>query len=118
MVTVALEPFGQPASDYLNFMHIDFMPEGNVRIDDGPNVFGSFPHDQSFTLNVVLDITDSSAEAEISLLGGAASGSTKVTIEPLFLPVARQFGAVRYWMGFQHRGVFFVDDILVTRSKS
>ena len=117
VATVAFEPFGQPADSYLNFLHIDFMPEGNVRIDDGPVVFGSFPHDQSFTLNVALDITNTSATAEISLLGGVASGNTTVTIDSSLMPVARQFGAVRYWMGFQHQGSFFVDDILVTRAK-
>lgn len=119
VVTIAFEPAGQPASSYLNFLHIDLMPEGNVRInDDSKTLFGSFPHDQSFTLNVVLDITDSSATAEVSLVGGVASGNTTVTIEPAFMPIARQFGAVRYWMGFQHQGSFFVDDVLVTRAKA
>lgn len=115
MVTVALESASQPAA---NFMHINFMPEGNVRINDGPTVFGDFPHDQSFALNVVLDISDNSAVAEISLLGGMALGSARVNIDPSSLPLARQFGTVRYLMGPEHTGNFFVDDILVTRAKA
>ena len=114
MVTVALESSGQPVA---SFMHINFMPEGHVRIDDGPTVFGDFPHDQSFTLNVVLDIGDNSAVAQIDLLGGMALGSATVGIDPSVLPLAWQFGTVRYMMGFEHTGNFFVDDILVTRAK-
>lgn len=113
VVSVALESSSQPAAD---FLRLDFMPEGNVRINGGPTVFGDFPHDQSFALNVVLDVSDNSAVAEISLLGGMALGSATVSIDPSSMLAARQFSAVTYVMGHEHTGSFFVDDILVTRA--
>jgi hypothetical protein len=93
------------------------MPEGDVRIDDGAVRFGHFPHDQSFVLQVNLDISQTTATAEVTLLGGEASGNTTANIQPLLLPLARQFGAVKFWVGFQHEATFFVDDIIVTRKK-
>jgi len=114
VVTVQFEPIPEP-NEYFGFLHLDFMPEGDVRIDDGPVRFGQFPRDQSFVLSVHLVITETTATAEISLLGRAASGSTTVNVNPSLLRAARQFGAVRFWMGFQHQGSFFVDEIIVTR---
>jgi hypothetical protein len=114
-VTVQFEPaFGGP-DDYLNFMHLDFMPEGDVRVNDGPFRFGQFPRDQPFVLSVNLVITATTATAHITLFGGGASGDADVNIDPSLISVARQFGAVRFWMGFQWTGTFFVDDIIVTR---
>lgn len=113
-VTVQFEPFIEP-NEYFGFMHLDFMPEGDVRIDDGPVRFGHFPRDQAFALSVNLVITATTATAHITLLGTGASGSTDVSVNPSLLAVARQFGGVRFWMGFQWQGSFFVDDILVSR---
>jgi hypothetical protein len=114
VVTVQFEPIPEP-NEYFGFLHLDFMPEGDVRIDDGPVRFGPFPRDQSFVLSVHLVITETTATAEITLLGRGASGSTTVDVHPGLLRAARQFGAVRFWMGFQHQGSFFVDEIIVTR---
>jgi hypothetical protein len=116
VVTVQFETLVSP-QPHLSFFHIDFMPEGDVRIDDGSVTFGHFPRDQSFVIQVNLNITQTTATAEVTLLGGEASGNTTVNIQPVFLPLARQFGAVRFWVGFQHEASFFVDDILVTRKK-
>jgi hypothetical protein len=111
VVTLQFEAFSGNGS----FMHLDFMPEGDVRIDDSNTRFGHFPRDVSFVVNVALDITSSAATAEISLLGGEANGSINYNVQPIFVPVARQFGAVKFWIGFQHNATFFVDDILVTK---
>lgn len=116
VVTVQYETLVSP-QPHLVFFHLDFMPEGDVRIDDGAVRFGHFPRDQSFVLQVNLDITQTTATAEVTLLGGEASGNTTVNIQPLLLPLARQFGAVKFWVGFQHEATFFVDDIIVTRKK-
>lgn len=118
VVTVQFETFHQGPHPNLSFLHLDFMPEGDVRIDDSNVRFGQFPRDQSFVLSVNLVITETTAIAEITLLGGSASGDTNVSIQPVLLPLARQFGAVKFWIGFQHQGSFFVDDILVTRKNS
>jgi hypothetical protein len=116
-VTVQFEPFVEP-NEYFGFMHLDFMPEGDVRVDDGPVRFGHFPRDQAFVLSVNLVVTATTATAHISLMGTGASGTQDVSVDPSLLSAARQFGAVRFWMGFQWHGLFFADDILVTRRKS
>lgn len=107
----------QPDFDQqVNFMHIDFMPEGNVRVDDGPTRFGQFPKDKNFTVSVKLAITSTNATAEITLFGTGASGTQTVPVNPQLMVPARRFGAVRFFMGFQQRGTFFVKDIIVTRT--
>ena len=111
VVTVQLESFNQTAS----FMHLDFMPQGDVRIDDSNVRFGHFPRDTNFVLSMNLNIYQDTSIVEISLMGSGASGNITITVQHLFQPVARQFGAVKFWVGYQWRASFFVDDILVTR---
>ena len=48
--TLAFEPFSSGPHDYVNFLHLDFMPDNTVRIDDGAVTFGKFPRDQFFTI--------------------------------------------------------------------
>jgi len=105
----------QLGGNFVHFLHLDFMTEGDVRVDDGPVRFGHFPRNQAFELSVNLDITANKATAQIALLGGAASGSKKVTVNPTFLAPAKVFNTVQFGIGFQHKGSFFVDEILVTR---
>ncbi len=113
IVSLAFQPdFNQE----VRFLHIDFMPEGNVRVDDGATRFGQFPKDKNFTVSVKLAITNTTATAEITLFGTGASGSTTVNVDPLLMVPARRFGAVRPFMGFQQPGTFFVKDIIVTRT--
>ena len=116
--TVQFETFNGSTSSAPSFLHLDFMPEGDVRIDDSATRFGHFPRDQTFALSVNLVITGAAATAHMTLFGPGASGSQDYNINPAFLSIARQFGAMRFWMGFQWQGAFFVDDILVTRSNS
>ncbi|HET8735111.1 MAG TPA: hypothetical protein VFM69_00800 [Pricia sp.] len=115
VVTVQFEASEESPLPFGDFLHLDFMPEGDVRIDDGSSRFGNFPRDKNFVLSVNLVITATTATAEISLLGGEASGSTNVTIGSNVLALARQFGAVSFHVGFLHKATFFVDDIIVTR---
>jgi hypothetical protein len=116
--TVQFESFSGSVNSAASFLHLDFMPEGDVRVDDGPVRWGHFPRDQPFVLSVNLVITATTATAHFGLLGAGTSGTQDVNINPAWLSVARQFGAVRFWMGFQWTGSFFVDDILVTRNNS
>jgi hypothetical protein len=111
-VTVNLETFAGSIDTAGDFLHLDFMPENNVRInDDNANRFGSFPRNQSFVLSIAVDTTVNPPTARVALLGGSASGQKDVTL-PAF---STGFGAVRVWMGFQWTGPFFIDDLLVTR---
>jgi hypothetical protein len=116
LVTVQFETSTpQSSGNFPSFLHLDFMPEGDVRIDDSTVRFGRFPRDQPFVLSVRLVITATSATASITLLGTGASGSIDVPVNPSWLVLARQYGGVRFWMGSQWQGTFFVDDIIVTR---
>jgi hypothetical protein len=112
--TVQFEP--QFGPELFGFFHVDFLPSGQVRLDDDPAlVFGSFPHDQIFSLAVNLNVSAGSTTATVTLLG-AASGSLERTLSSGQHNFARQFGAVRLWMGFPHTGSFFADDLVVLRS--
>ena len=113
VVTLQLEPIGGGINTFTNFIHIDFMPENNVRVNDDESTrFGSFPRDASFVVSMLVDSTVAPPTARISLLGGgSASGQKDVTLPA----IANQFGGVRAWMGFQHKGTFFIDEILVTK---
>jgi hypothetical protein len=113
-VTVQFEPAGQEPNDYSNFLRLDFMPEGDVRIDDGTR-FGHYPRDKIFGLRVNLVIDNSSAAAHISLFGEGASGSADMSLQPAMLAFARRFAAVRFWLLFGLQGQFFVDNIDVVR---
>ena len=115
LVTIQFEPFGQPVGTYLNFLHIDFTQDNKVRIDDNDDTkFGSFPHNQSFIVQVTLDINATEPKVNIVLSGAGASGEKDYTIAAPFRTLAHQFGAVRLWMGFPWTGNFAANTIVVT----
>lgn len=114
VVTLQFESFGQSPSDYQSFLHLDFLQNNTVRIDDeDSSAFGTFPRDQSFVVAVTLTISGSTATAHVDLLG-SATGSADHALIPAVL--AHQFGAVRYWVGFPWVGSFYVGDVIVTRA--
>ncbi|HUD81855.1 MAG TPA: hypothetical protein VMQ67_00065 [Candidatus Saccharimonadales bacterium] len=105
-------PAGAPPNT--GFMHLDFMQNGTVRMDDDPaQVWGNFAHDQSFDVFVTLDITATTAVAHMSLIGSGASGTKDYNV-PLG-QFANQLGAVKIWMGFPWQGSFDVTDVIVTK---
>jgi hypothetical protein len=117
VATIQCEPFGQPVSDVSSFLHIDLMPDNKVRIDDqDAPTLGTFFRDQPFIVQVTLDIKPSSSSAHIVLSGAGASGGTADrVVPPPFQAMARQFGAVRLWIGFPHLGRFAAMNVVVTR---
>jgi hypothetical protein len=116
VATIQFEQFGQPVSSVASFLHIDLMPDNKVRIDDlDGSKFGTFPRDQPFIVQVTLDINASAPKAHVVLSGAGASGTADRDIPPPFHGMARQFGAVRLWMGFPHTGRFDATNIVVTR---
>jgi hypothetical protein len=117
VASIQFERFGQASDDYAGFLHLDFLPENRVRIDDNAaTTFGTFKRDQPFVVQVTLNISATEpATAHIVLAGVDASGTADYTILPPFQSFARQFGAVRVWQGFPHTGAFHVTNILVTR---
>jgi hypothetical protein len=112
VATIQFETFTNPSS----FLHLDFMQDNQVRIDDNESTkFGSFPRNQPFIVQVILNINASASTANIVLSGAGASGERDYTIISPFQNVSRQFGAVRLWQGFPHTGAFDATIIAVTR---
>jgi hypothetical protein len=110
--TIQLETMPLGSSGSASFLHVDLLPDGSLRIDDAMT-FGHYPHDQPFLLSIGLEIDESGATARIAPVGAEASGSAEVPISAL--NVARLFGAVRIWMGYQFSGTFFADDVVVVK---
>jgi hypothetical protein len=118
VATIQFERFGQSINDDSGFLHLDFMQNNRVRIDDvSSTTFGTFPRNQVFMVQVTLKINASSATAHIVLAGAGTSGTADRNVSPPFLPMARQFGAIRVWMGFPWKGTFDATNILVTRQQ-
>jgi hypothetical protein len=123
--TLFLTPASDVASisfetvDGREFMHLDFMRENTVRIDDGIE-FGSFPRDQPFIVQVTLKINGSAptaTTARIALGGADTSGDQEYTIAPGFNQfLSRQFAAIRLWQGWPFVGVFDATNIVVKRA--
>jgi hypothetical protein len=115
--TIQFEPFGQPVKDYgKGFLHVDLLPDNMMRLDDNDGTkFGGFPRDQWFFLQVTLKIT-ATPSAHFSLSGAGASGEKDYNVLPPFVPLARQFGAVRFWIGTPWNGYYKANTIVVTRS--
>jgi len=118
VASVQFEQFNQPVDNSFNgFLHLDFLQNGTIRIDDRPDVvFGTFPHNQPFIVQVTLNI-NAAPTAHIVLGGAGASGQTDYTIQTPFIQAARQFGAVRLWMGFPWSGPFDATNIVVTKAQ-
>lgn len=115
--TIQFERAGQPVDQPQAFLHLDFMPNNQVRIDDNAALtFGGFPRDKPFIVQVTLN-TGPTPTAHIVLSGEGASGTADRTVPPPFIPLARQFGAVRIWMGFPHLGEFKAANVAVTRRR-
>ncbi len=117
VATIQFEPFNQlpPGLDYL---HIDFLSNNKVRVNDSEaSVFGNFPHNQPFIVQVILTIKSTTeSSAKIVLSGANTSGEFLVPnlIGPGFAP---QFGKVRFWMGFPWVGSFYATNIVLRYEK-
>lgn len=116
LATLAFDtaPTGSPPD--ADFLHLDFLQDGTVRMDDDPGtIWGHWPHDRTFTLAVTLDVPASGAGAvaHLALLGNGASGERD---QPVAYPaLARQVGSVKFWIGYPWQGSFQVTDVLVTK---
>jgi hypothetical protein len=113
--TIQFETFDQTVGDYGHgFLHIDLMPDNTLRIDDNDATkFGTFPRDQEFVLQVTLKINPAPT-AHIVLAGAGASAELDYPILPPFVPLARQYGSVRLWMGTPWTGSFIASNVVVT----
>ena len=103
------------------FSHLDFLQNGTVRFDDrsGRDVPERSHTTSSSPCSAGMDITSTKhlAVAHVTLFGTGASlgGTFDYNIkQPNF---ARQYGAIRLWMGFPWTGSFNMTDLVVTRKK-
>jgi hypothetical protein len=116
VATIQFEPFNQPVTNPSGFLHLDFLSNNRVRIDDdNSTIFGQFPRDQVFLVQVTLTINSTNPSAHIILSGAGASGEANRAVLPPLRPQAQQFGAVRIWMGFPNTGVFQATNVVVSR---
>jgi hypothetical protein len=116
VATIQFESFTNPSSSLQAFLHLDFLQDNQVRIDDNEGTkFGSFPRDQPFIVQVTLNINASASTAHIVLAGAGASGVQDYTVLSPLQNLSRQFGAVRVWQGFPHTGAFDATRLTVTR---
>jgi hypothetical protein len=129
LATVEFDTSPQAGPASTGFLHLDFgdftvnnqLHKNTVRIDDdNAQLFGTFPRDQFFSLAVSLNITSTSATANMNLYGTGASGALDNfnivnNVTPLFL--AEQFGEVKFFMGSPWDGSFDTTTILVTRKR-
>jgi hypothetical protein len=114
--TVQFEQSSNGPSDLGAFLHLDFMPDNTVRIDDDDATkFGSFQRNQPFIVQVTLRIGATASTAHIALGGAFGSGEKDTTIQGPLQFQSRQFGAIRIWQGFPHTGAFDATNIAVTR---
>jgi hypothetical protein len=118
IATLQFEAFDNQVWDVSSFLHLDFMPDNTVRIDDlDATKFGTFQRDQPFIVQVTLNINAPTSTAHIVLAGAAASGLTDYAVMPVYQSKSRQFGAIRVWQGFPNVGAFDATNIAVTRQR-
>jgi hypothetical protein len=94
------------------FLHVDFLPNNTVRIDDIGAEFGSFPRNAAFTVEVILTIGASGSTALVVL----ESGQQQAAVQPPFRDLAPQFASVRVWQGFPNTGAFDATSITVSKA--
>ena len=98
-------------------MHLDFLTD-SVRIDDDAStIFGKFPRDQVFVVQVTLNIS-ASPSADIVLSGAGASGQAHCNLSTGLPPTPLQFGAVRIWTVLAADiQTFYAANTVVTRNQ-
>jgi hypothetical protein len=115
--TLQFEPFTQPVDVPEGFLHIDLTQDNTLRINhDDSTAFGRFPRDKPFIVEVTLNIGPTST-AHVALAGADTDlASADFEIPPPLRNAARQFGAIRVWMGFPWTGFFDATNIVVRKS--
>jgi len=118
VATISFEALAPQGNLPAEFMHLDFLANNRVQIDDDSGtVFGQFPRNQVFIVQITLDINATAAKAHIMLSGAGASGETDRNVISPLVQQAQKFGAVRIRMGFPHTGTFFATNVLVQRKQ-
>ena len=115
-LSLQLEAFRQSIFSSFNFLRIDFA-SGRVRINGETTPFGTLTGEllHVFSLFITMTIAPSGATARLSLVG-EASGSHDVTVEPRLLGLARQFGALKFFLEHDSLGPVYIQGATVLRT--
>jgi hypothetical protein len=117
VASIQFGTLNQQLGSFPGFFHLDFLQNNRIRIDDDEStVFGTFPRNKPFIVQVTLDVSDTSAKAHIVLAGDGASGQADRDVFGALRSMG-QFGSVRIWMGFPWTGEFEAANVLVTRNQ-
>lgn len=118
VATISFEALAPQGTLPAEFLHLDFLSNNKIQIDDDSStVFGTFPRNQVFLVQVTLDINATAPKAHIILSGAGASGEADRSVVSALRGQAQAFGAVRVRMGFPHTGTFFATNVLVQRKQ-
>lgn len=116
VASIQFGTLNQPLGVFSGFLHLDFLQNNRIRIDDDENtVFGRFPRDKPFMVQVTLVVTDTSAKAHIVLAGAGTEGQADRDVFGVLREMG-PFGSVRIWMGNPWTGEFDAANVLVTHN--
>ena len=112
LVTIDFEPDVPPGG---SFLHIDFMQDNKVRLQDSDIIPGMrFPKDSAFIAQVTLKISSTSATAHIALGGVGTAGTFDFTIPANLLSQARRYSQTKLFIGFPWTGNFLATNIVTS----
>ncbi|HMG15646.1 MAG TPA: hypothetical protein VK590_09375 [Saprospiraceae bacterium] len=117
VASIQFEAWDQAIYTRDNFLHLDFLPNGNVMIDgDSSSKFGHFPHDSVFVVQATIDLT-TAPNVNIVLTGGGANGHSNKIIQALYQSNAYKFGSFRLISETPIKGSFYATNILIEKLK-
>jgi hypothetical protein len=117
VASIQFGTLNQELGSFAGFFHLDFLQNNRIRIDDDETtIFGTFPRNKPFMVQVTLQITDTSAKAHIVLAGAGTEGTADRNVFPTLRQMGA-FGSVRIWMGFPWTGEFDAANVLVTKDQ-
>jgi len=115
LVTIDFEPDVPPGG---SFLHIDFMQNNTVRLQDNDIIPGMrFPKDSLFIAQVTLKISSTGATAHIALGGAGTTGTFDFTLPGNLLSQARRFSQTKLFIGFPWTGNFLATNIVTAHVK-
>lgn len=102
----------------LSFLHIDFMQNNGIRLQDSQIIPGMrFPKDSIFIAQVTLKIKSTQATAHIALGGVGTAGTFDYTMNNTELRLAQRFSKTALFMGYPEKGSFFSTNIVISHIK-
>lgn len=116
-VSFSLESPAAAPNAYEGFLHIDFLTNNRLRIDDHATaIFGTFPYDKTFVFSMLFHLEPAGSYVEVCVTGNGAEGSHRYDIRTPYALMS-QFQAARFWFGFDWKGRCYIDDFMITKHR-